>query len=120
MLALSALTVYYIWTWNTWLRPSSNPYGSMNLQPPDARAVNYSWFLIGAVGPELSKYCLTGIEAGILMEGRWGVKDAMKIMLHCDKGWAGFDRWTGLFEMILGIFHGRWRYDGRESSGSSY
>ncbi|KAI9786965.1 MAG: hypothetical protein M1839_005196 [Geoglossum umbratile] len=107
ILAPPVITGYYIWTWNTWLRPSSNPYGSKNPRPPDARTVNYSWFLIGAIGPELSKYCLSGIEAGMLMERRWGAKNALQVMLHCDKGWAGIDGWAGLFEMIRGFPHRR-------------
>lgn len=53
----------------------------------------YSWFVAGVVGLSLSLYGLAGAEAGMLMEKRWEVKDAMRLMLHADRTWSGPGGW---------------------------
>jgi hypothetical protein len=47
--------------------------------------VFYGWFVVGAFAINLSKYGLAGVEAGMLMNTRWGATNAMQLMRHCDK-----------------------------------
>jgi hypothetical protein len=78
------LTIYYAIIWHFWLR--SYDYDSpVNHGPRGGRWVYYSWFILSAVGINLSKYGLAGVEAGMLMDRRWMAQNAMQLTMHCDK-----------------------------------
>jgi hypothetical protein len=83
---------YLVIIWQYYLAPlTSDSFGAFG--PPGAKEVFYSWFVAGVVGLSLSLYGLAGAEAGMLMEKRWEVKDAMRLMLHADRTWSGPGGW---------------------------
>lgn len=78
------LTIYYAIIWHYWLQ--SYDYDSpVNHGTEGARRVYYSWFILSAVGINLSKYGLAGVEAGMLMNRRWAARNAMQLIMQCDK-----------------------------------
>lgn len=88
-----ALATYYVWTYVTWLAPSSNPTVSLSGHVPNAKYVWWSWFILGAIAPGISTYSLSGVEASMLMTRFWGAKNARQVLLHCDRSWGGLSGW---------------------------
>src|SRR5947207_1357002 len=78
------LALYYTLIWYFWIR--SNDYeASVKYGRKGGRWVYYSWFVLSAIGLNLSKYALAGVEAGMLMDRKWKAQNAMQLMMHCDK-----------------------------------
>jgi hypothetical protein len=91
------VTGYFIALWRTYLAPidsnSPLPFG-----PPGAKWVFYSWFLVGVIGLNLSLYGMEGVEAGMLMEPAWRLRDGMRLMMHADKSWSGPGGWMKMIK----------------------
>jgi hypothetical protein len=95
------LTIYYAIIWHFWLK--TYDYESpVNHGTKGGRWVYYSWFILSAVGINLSKYGLAGVEAGMLMNRRWRAQNAMQLMMHCDKvGFRDFQQLRSGFVLTL-------------------
>lgn len=93
MLVAPGLTVYYFFIWRYWILGTSDelPY---RVGPAGAKWVYWSWFILSAVSINLQRYGLIGVEGGILMDPRWGAKNGMQLMMHCDKNWGGPSGWA--------------------------
>lgn len=91
---------YFIAIWRVYLAPldSNNPIA---FGAPGATWVYYSWFVAGVIGLNLSTYGLAGIEAAMLMEPGWNVKDAMRLMMHADVTWSGPGGWMKTVKWIV-------------------
>ena len=83
-----AFAAYYLWTYIVWLRPSSNPAADIDNPIPNGRYVWWSWFVIGAIGINISNYALAGTEAGMMMSDAFKPKTAAYIRAHRDKPWS--------------------------------
>ncbi|PGH07838.1 hypothetical protein GX51_01548 [Blastomyces parvus] len=74
----------------------SNQYGHRN-----ALWVYYSWFILGVFGLGISKYGLAGVEASMLQDRHWQVKDAMVLLVHSGQSWSGFSGWMECLQMSI-------------------
>ncbi|KLJ11309.1 hypothetical protein EMPG_09758 [Blastomyces silverae] len=74
----------------------SNQYGHRN-----ALWVYYSWFILGVFGLGISKYGLAGVEATMLQDRHWQVKDAMVLLVHSGQSWSGFSGWMECLQMSI-------------------
>lgn len=102
-----ALAIYYIWTYVFWLSPSSNPSLHWKGSVPNAKFIWWSWFILSAIGPNISIYSLAGAEAGMLMTTRWRAKNTLQILTHCDKSWSGLSAWKLLGTAVIDRFSGK-------------
>lgn len=84
VLVAPLLTIYYAIIWHLYLK-SYDPESPVIHGVRGGRWVYYSWFILSAVGINLSKYGLAGVEAGMLMNRRWAARNAMQLIMHCDK-----------------------------------
>ncbi|KAL2364751.1 hypothetical protein RJZ56_002271 [Blastomyces dermatitidis] len=75
---------------------ASNRYGHRN-----ALWVYYSWFILGVFGLGISKYGLAGVEATMLQDRHWQVKDAMVLLVHSGQSWSGFSGWMECLQMSI-------------------
>ncbi|OAX81907.1 hypothetical protein ACJ72_03752 [Emergomyces africanus] len=89
---LGPITVlgYYIYIWQLVESRKEDPlrFGRAN-----ELWIQYSWFVVGVFGLNFSKYGLLGIEASMLHDRSWQVKNAMKLLMHCDSPWSGPGGW---------------------------
>ena len=84
VLVAPLLTIYYAIIWHLFLK-SHDHDSPVNHGPRGGRWIYYSWFILSAIGINLSKYGLAGAEAGMLMNRRWAAQNAMQLIMHCDK-----------------------------------
>lgn len=105
---------YFIAICQVYLVPIDDE-SSLAFGPPGATWVFYSWFVAGVIGLNLSMYGLAGVEAAMLMEPRWSVGDAMRLMMHADSTWSGPGGWMKtmkwVFQTKKGV--GQQRYPGK-------
>jgi hypothetical protein len=88
-----AFAAYYLWTYSFWLQPSSNPSADIDKPLPNGQYVWWSWFIIGAIGLNISDYTLGGVEAAMMMErGFKPKKEELKI--HRDLRWSSLRAWV--------------------------
>jgi hypothetical protein len=59
--------------------PSANAESNSNL--PDGKLVWWSWFVVGAIGLNVSNFSLAGVEAGMLISKHFAV-DANQLHWH--------------------------------------
>ena len=88
-----ALAAYYLWTYIVWLRPSSNPAADIENAVPDGTYVWWSWFIIGAIGMNISNYTLGGVEAAMTMTERFAPKNAKQVIIHSGMPWCTLRSW---------------------------
>ncbi|OJD26368.1 hypothetical protein ACJ73_02253 [Blastomyces percursus] len=74
----------------------SNQYGHRN-----ALRVYYSWFILGGFGLGMSKYGLAGVEATMLQDRHWQVREAMVLLVHSRQSWSGFSGWMECLQMSI-------------------
>ncbi|KAF4611380.1 hypothetical protein G7Y89_g15634 [Cudoniella acicularis] len=91
-----ALAAYYIWTYTSYLRPGSHNTSDSS-KIPNGKLLWWSWFVIGAIGLNVSNYSLAGIEAGLLMSKHFKV-DADQLHWHTGSSWSTLAGW---WEFIL-------------------
>ncbi|RFU24651.1 hypothetical protein B7463_g11686, partial [Scytalidium lignicola] len=99
-----ALAIYYIWTYVYWLSPSSHPTVYWGGSVPNAKFISWSWFILGAIGPNISLYSLAGAEASMLMTTRWRAKNTLQILTHCDRSWGRLSAWKLLGTTVINRF----------------
>ncbi|RYP89131.1 hypothetical protein DL769_000179 [Monosporascus sp. CRB-8-3] len=88
-----AVAAYYIWTYGEFLRPSTRNRDASS-PAPDGRYIWWSWFVIGAIGLNVSTYVLAGVEAGMLTTLRFGVLSTDQLSMHTDKSWSKISGWV--------------------------
>jgi hypothetical protein len=91
---------YFIAIWRVYLAPIDDD-GFLAFGPPGATWVFYSWFVAGVIGLNLSMYGLAGVEVAMLMEPRWNVGNAMRLMMHADSTWSGPGGWMKTLKWIV-------------------
>ncbi|KAF1961636.1 hypothetical protein CC80DRAFT_531497 [Byssothecium circinans] len=91
---------YFIWTYVEFLRPESRRRDSNSLFP-DGTLIWWSWFVIGALGLNVSTYVLAGVEAGMLMAPRFGALSVDQLALHKDKPWSKISGWVQIIRALL-------------------
>ncbi|TGJ80752.1 hypothetical protein E0Z10_g8015 [Xylaria hypoxylon] len=95
-----ALAAYFVWTYVTCLRPSEHRRDASS-PTPDGRYIWWSWFIIGALGLNVSTYVLAGVEAGMLMTRRFHTLSQDQIAMHKDKSWSKISGWAHEGRMLL-------------------
>lgn len=96
-----AFAAYYIWTYVYFLAPSSDTGHDPPQSHVDGRNVWWSWFIIGALGLNVSTYVLAGVEAGMLTTKRFGALSTDQIQMHQDKSWSKISGWWEVGRRIL-------------------
>jgi len=96
-----ALAAYYIWIYTYFLAPSSDKTYALSSFPVDARYVWWSWFIISALGLNMSTYALAGVEAGMLTTRRFGALNIEQIQMHKDKTWSKISGWWAVSRRML-------------------
>ncbi|PMD31021.1 hypothetical protein L207DRAFT_641186 [Hyaloscypha variabilis F] len=85
-----AFAAYYLWTYFVWLRPSSNPSANINKPLPNGKYIWWSWFIIGAIGLNISDYTLGGVEAAMMMTRQFTLGE---LKMHRDVRWSTLRAW---------------------------
>ncbi|KAK4450872.1 hypothetical protein QBC34DRAFT_484144 [Podospora aff. communis PSN243] len=93
VVAPPVLASYFIWTYHQFLR-DGKPRRDANTFTPDGRYIWWSWFVIGALGLNVSNYVLAGIEAGMLASPRFQGLDFHQICMHKDRSWSRISGWV--------------------------
>jgi len=104
------IAAYFFTIWRIYLL-SIDPTLPFIVGPPGALYVNYSWFLAGVVGINLSMYGLAGVEAALLMHPAWAPRDALALIMHTDATWSGPGGWLLTLKRIVALpsdRHSRW------------
>ena len=99
-LAPLALAVYYWLVWYKYLNPA-NAANNAIFGLSGASGIYYSWFVLAAIGLNLSQYGFEGVEASMLMKKRWSPKHAMQLMAHSEHSWAGPGGWLRVLKSWL-------------------
>ncbi|OIW33615.1 hypothetical protein CONLIGDRAFT_696198 [Coniochaeta ligniaria NRRL 30616] len=99
-----AFAAYYVWTYVQFLRPSSGPKAGTST--PDGRLIWWSWFILGAIGLNVSTYALAGVEAGMLMMHPGRAPTAAELQTHKDKSWSKLSGWANVIRRLLPSKHG--------------
>ncbi|KAE9367502.1 hypothetical protein N431DRAFT_292207, partial [Stipitochalara longipes BDJ] len=100
-----AFAAYYIWTYITWLNPSSDPVANIDRAIPNGKYIWWSWFIIGAVGLNVSNYCLAGVEAAMITIPQLGPQTVDQVIAHSGMLWSTLGAWKFVTaEFYLRIF----------------
>jgi hypothetical protein len=83
------------------LRPSLFPASNINDFIPNGKLVWWSWFIIGAIGLNVSNYVLAAVEAGMLKSPAIGRLRASQVLMHTDKSWSSLSGWK---QMASGVW----------------
>ncbi|KKY25495.1 hypothetical protein UCRPC4_g01759 [Phaeomoniella chlamydospora] len=67
------------------------------------KSIYYSWFVIAALGLNISQYALEGGEASMLNQRKWATKGKIQIADHEEHSWARPDGWFNMIKRV--IFH---------------
>lgn len=108
----SILAAYYVWIYVTYLGHWGSPNEHLANSTPNATYVWWSWFIVGAVGLNISNYSLAGFEAGMLASSTFQLQGVEQTMSHGDKSWSLLSGWRIALASI-----GR-RISGRGQKGS--
>ncbi|RYP67417.1 hypothetical protein DL771_007248 [Monosporascus sp. 5C6A] len=88
-----AFAAYYIWTYVEFLRLSTRNR-NVSSPTPDGRYIWWSWFIIGAIGLNVSTYVLADAEAGMLTTPRFGALTTDRLSMHKDESWSKISGWV--------------------------
>jgi hypothetical protein len=99
-----ALTAYFAWTYAQ-LLCESRPARDASSPNPDGRYIWWSWFVIGALGLNISNYVLAGVEAGMLASPRFSALGLHQITMHKDKSWSRVSGWVAEGRRLLSPRH---------------
>jgi hypothetical protein len=80
---------------------NSNKGTDINWPLPDGRYVWWSWFIIGAIGLNVSDYCIGGIHAGLLMSPRFRALSQDQIIVHKDRSWSKLSGWKHVARKVF-------------------
>ncbi|KAK4446650.1 hypothetical protein QBC34DRAFT_411112 [Podospora aff. communis PSN243] len=87
------IAAYFWWICMGFLQHDPKQKPTARSPFPDGQYIWWSWFVVGALGLNVSKYVLAGVEAGILSTPRYSVFVVAQISLHKDQSWAKASRW---------------------------
>ncbi|KAL6245668.1 hypothetical protein RBB50_007667 [Rhinocladiella similis] len=99
-------TAYFIWTYIEFLRPESLRRSSTS-PTYNGTYIWWSWFVIGALGLNVSTYVLAGVEAGMLMTRRSGALTTHQVDMHKDKSWSKISDWIKVLRAVLTKTNGK-------------
>ncbi|RSM15814.1 hypothetical protein CDV31_004756 [Fusarium ambrosium] len=83
-----------------WLNPEGGD-GAVNFGRHGGRWVFYSWFLIGVIGLDLSRYGLLGAEAAMLERAPWEVPNLVALLQHSNNTWSSPSGWGRFFARMF-------------------
>jgi hypothetical protein len=95
-----AFAAYYLWTYFVWLRPSSSPLADINKPPPNGKYIWWSWFVIGAIGLNISVYALGGVEAA-MMTTQFKPTTVKELQMHRGAHWSTLRAWQTVGRRIF-------------------
>ncbi len=98
----SIFAAYYVWIYVTYLGHWHSRNEHVANSTPNAIYVWWSWFVVGAVGLNLSNYSLAGFEAGMLASSAFQLQSVDQAMLHGDKSWSLLSGWRIALKSIGG------------------
>ncbi|UPK95304.1 hypothetical protein LCI18_006239 [Fusarium solani-melongenae] len=75
-----------------WLNPEGGD-SAVNFGRHGGRWVFYSWFFIGVIGLDLSRYGLLGAEAAMLERTPWEVPNLVALLQHSNNTWSSPSGW---------------------------
>jgi len=93
VIAPPVITSYYIWTYAQFVH-TSKAGRDENSPTPDGRHIWWSWFILGALGLNISEYVLAGVEAGMLTAPRFAALNADQLAMHRDRSWSRVSEWS--------------------------
>jgi hypothetical protein len=103
LLVPPAFAAYYICTYVQFLRPPrSRTVGADGAPVVDGTLLWWSWFVIGAVGINVSTYVLAGVEAGYLTSERLWRLNRGQAEMHKDKSWSRVSGWVNMAFHVFG------------------
>ncbi|KAH8748318.1 hypothetical protein BGZ57DRAFT_916017 [Hyaloscypha finlandica] len=103
-----ALAAYFIWTNVSYLQSESNTATNVDKPIHNGTYIWWSWFVIGALGLNLSNYSLAGVEAGMLRSDHFQVSES-QLAWHTDKSWSTLGAWSIMFRAIANLRTGEKR-----------
>ncbi|KAI8712814.1 hypothetical protein NCS52_01380700 [Fusarium sp. LHS14.1] len=75
--------------------------GAVNFGRHGGRWVFYSWFFIGVIGLDLSRYGLLGAEAAMLERTSWEVPNLVALLQHSNNTWSSPSGWGRFFARLF-------------------
>ncbi|KAL2673691.1 hypothetical protein Neosp_012134 [[Neocosmospora] mangrovei] len=75
--------------------------GAVNFGRHGGRWVFYSWFFIGVIGLDLSRYGLLGAEAAMLERTPWEVPNLVALLQHSNNTWSSPSGWGRFFARLF-------------------
>ncbi|KAJ4314654.1 hypothetical protein N0V84_008781 [Fusarium piperis] len=83
-----------------WLNPEGGD-SAVNFGRHGGRWVFYSWFFIGVIGLDLSRYGLLGAEAAMLERSPWEVPNLVALLQHSNNTWSSPSGWGRFFTRLF-------------------
>jgi hypothetical protein len=107
LLVPPAFAAYYICTYVLFLRLPRNSAAVAAAADGASSSVDgtllwWSWFVIGAVGTNVSTYVLAGVEAGILTSSRLLRLNRGQAEMHKDRSWSKVSGWVDMEFHVFG------------------
>lgn len=87
LIVLSYFIIITCW----YIKPGSDE--AVKFGRPGGRLVFYSWFIIGVIGLDLSRYGLLEAEAAMLEQPWWEAPDLVALFQHSNKTWGDPSGW---------------------------
>ncbi|PVH83745.1 hypothetical protein DL98DRAFT_652209 [Cadophora sp. DSE1049] len=92
-----SFAAYYVWTYIKWLKPGNDATTNVYTMSFNGKYIWWSWFVIGALGLNISNYSLSGVEAGMFISNHFKL-DIHQLEFHAEKSWSTLGGWK-----VLGI-----------------
>jgi len=100
VIAPPVITGYYIWTYAQFVH-TSKAGREENSPTPDGRHIWWSWFILGALGLNISEYVLAGVEVGMLTVPRFGALNVDQLLMHRDRSWGRVSEWANAVLLVF-------------------
>lgn len=72
----------------------------INKPPPNGKYIWWSWFIIGAIGLNISVYVLGGVEAA-MMTTQFKPRTVKELQMHRDAHWSNLRAWETVGRRIF-------------------
>lgn len=90
---------YFIIITSWYIKPGSDE--AVKFGRPGGRLVFYSWFIIGVIGLDLSRYGLLGAEAAMLEQPFWEAPNLVALFQHSNRTWGDPSGWKRSLVRII-------------------